>query len=120
MRNPTDERFEVAEALLTGLFESRNPIGLIFAGPPAFGKTELVRRMCRRYGNAWRPTRPSAKGLVQHVHESNGSPVVFDDFDEVFQGIRTLGVFKVLLSCPFSRGRARFSVPRRRIVQAVG
>lgn len=97
MRNPIDERFEVAEALLTGLFESRNPIGLIFAGPPGLGKTELVRRMCRRYGHAWRPTRPSAKGLVQHVHESNGSPVVFDDFDEVFQDIRTLGVFKVLL-----------------------
>jgi hypothetical protein len=97
MRNPIDERFEVAEAFLTGLFESGNPIGLIFAGPPGLGKTELVRRMCRRYGHAWRPTRPSAKGLVQHVHESNGSPVVFDDFDEVFQDIRTLGVFKVLL-----------------------
>jgi hypothetical protein len=103
MPNPIDERFAVAEALLTGLFEHRNPVGLIFAGPPGLGKSELVRRMCRRYGHAWRPIRPSAKGLVQHVYENNGSPLVFDDFDDVFHDIRTLGVFKVLLDSHASR-----------------
>ena len=49
MTNPIEQQFIVAERLVRSLFKTRNPISLIISGPPGFGKSTLVRRVCDEY-----------------------------------------------------------------------
>lgn len=97
--NPVRRQFAVAESLLNSLLETRNPLSLIFSGPPGFGKSFQLRKLCQRHGIKWQPIRSSPRGLIDLLKErGNGrAPLVFDDYDEVFRNPRLLEIFKVVL-----------------------
>jgi hypothetical protein len=101
MINAIEQQLLVAERLLRSLFKTRNPISLVISGPPGFGKSTLVRQVCDEYGIAWSPIRASAKGLVEWLHvlylHENPTPLIFDDYDEVFTDPALLEIFKIVL-----------------------
>src|SRR4051794_38772632 len=63
--NAIYRQFQIAEKILAGTFEFRSPIGVVFTGPPGFGKSHLVRALCKRYRQRWQPIRSSASQLMQ-------------------------------------------------------
>src|SRR5438270_11892383 len=67
--NVIESKFAVAETLLTGLLERQTPLSVIVSGSAGLGKSNMLRKLCRRYGIPWSPVRPSAKKLIEHLSD---------------------------------------------------
>jgi hypothetical protein len=119
--NPIWQQFQTAKHLLLGVFEYRNPTGVILTGPPGLGKSYLVRELAREFRQKWNPIRPSASKLVQIIFEKRtGGTLVFDDFDDMFDNEKTLQIFKIVLDSHAERilshdVRGKYHIPPFRV-----
>src|SRR5689334_3090281 len=97
--NSIEQQMLVGERLLSSLFKTANILSLIISGPPGFGKTALVRKVCEQHEIDWSPVRASAKGLVEHCHglylAGDKSPMI--DYDSALVDSALLELFKILL-----------------------
>jgi hypothetical protein len=97
--NPIFAQLDLAEMMLRGVYQYRNPAALIFTGPPGIGKSTVVRKIVAENGLPWRPWRPSAAELINVIrkHRTHGNVLVFDDYDEVWSNREQLSIFKIAL-----------------------
>jgi replication-associated recombination protein RarA len=106
--NPIFEQLKLAEVMLRGMYQYRNPAALIFTGPPGIGKSTVVRKVVAQNGlpwRPWRPWRPSAAELINVIrkHHTRGNVLVFDDYDEVWSNREQLSIFKIALDTQAER-----------------
>jgi hypothetical protein len=103
--NPIFDQLKIAEVMLHGVYQYRNPAALIFTGPPGIGKSTVVRKIVAENGLPWRPWRPSAAELISVIrtHHTRGNVLVFDDYDEVWSNREQLSIFKIALDTQAER-----------------
>ena len=103
--NPIFEQLKLAEVMLRGVYQYRNPAALIFTGPPGIGKSMVVRKIVAENGLPRRPWRPSAAELISVIrkHRTRGNVLVFDDYDDVWSNREQLSIFKIALDTQAER-----------------